>query len=135
MAKITIAGNAVVITSELKLADLKNIEKYRPKALVLKGGEEGKEEIFRIATTESAAGSLNQYGAAFGAESHGEDKKAVITMFMNNIPSDKSIAEVVADELGCAITNLNALEKTLPAVSAEIAAERKAVVESISVAQ
>ena len=42
MAKITIAGDAVVVTSALKLEDIKTIEKYRRNALVLKGGEDGK---------------------------------------------------------------------------------------------
>ena len=43
MAKIVIAGDAVVVTSAMKLEDIKTIEKYRPKELVLKGGEDGKE--------------------------------------------------------------------------------------------
>ena len=46
MAKITIAGDAAVVTSAMKLEDIKTIEKYRPKELVLKGGEDGKEPIF-----------------------------------------------------------------------------------------
>lgn len=41
MAKITIAGDAVVITSSLKLDDIKTIAKYRPKALTLMGGDDG----------------------------------------------------------------------------------------------
>ena len=41
MAKITIAGDAAVVTSAMKLEDIKTIEKYRPKELVLKGGEDG----------------------------------------------------------------------------------------------
>ena len=41
MAKIVIAGDAVVVTSAMKLEDIKTIEKYRPKELVLKGGEDG----------------------------------------------------------------------------------------------
>mgnify|MGYP007049942276 CR=1 FL=1 len=31
MAKITIAGDAAVVTSAMKLEDIKTIEKYRPK--------------------------------------------------------------------------------------------------------
>ena len=42
MAKITIAGDAVVITSTQKLEDIKLLEKYRPKALCLyETGENG----------------------------------------------------------------------------------------------
>ena len=38
MAKIVIAGDAVVVKSELKLEDIKTIEKYNAKALTLTGG-------------------------------------------------------------------------------------------------
>lgn len=48
MAKIVIAGDAVVVTSAMKLEDIKTIEKYRPKELVLKGGEDGKEAIHSV---------------------------------------------------------------------------------------
>ena len=54
MAKITIAGDAAVVTSAMKLEDIKTIEKYRPKELVLKGGEDGKEPIFAVGTTNGA---------------------------------------------------------------------------------
>ena len=67
MAKIVIAGDAVVVTSAMKLEDIKTIEKYRPKELVLKGGEDGKEPIFGVGTTHGA-GSINAVGASFGSE-------------------------------------------------------------------
>ena len=62
MAKIVIAGDAVVVTSAMKLEDIKTIEKYRPKELVLKGGEDGKEPIFGVGTTHGA-GNINAVGA------------------------------------------------------------------------
>ena len=52
MAKVVIAGDAVVITSSMKLEDLLTIAKYRPDALVLKGGEDNKEVIFRVAANK-----------------------------------------------------------------------------------
>mgnify|MGYP000937705903 CR=1 FL=1 len=63
MAKIVIAGDAVVVTSAMKLEDIKTIEKYRPKELVLKGGEDGKEPIFGVGTTHGA-GNINAVGAS-----------------------------------------------------------------------
>jgi len=83
MAKIVIAGDAVVVTSALKLEDIHTIEKYRPKALVLKGGEDGKEPIFAIGTT-SGAGNINEVGASFGRESHDEGKLATVTMVIGS---------------------------------------------------
>lgn len=133
MAKIVIAGEAVVITSAMKLEDLRTIAKYRPEALVLKGGEDGKEPIFAVTVTPRGGGDINQYGASFATESHDEAKLATITMV--GLPTDGDVREAVAERVGNAIINLNKLEETLPGVLAEIAAEKQAVLSNIHVAQ
>ena len=48
MAKISIVGNAAVFTSEMTLEGLTIIQKYRPGALKLMGGENNKETLFTI---------------------------------------------------------------------------------------
>lgn len=134
MAKITIAGDAVVVTSTMKLEDIRTIEKYRPSALNLMGGEDGKEVIFAMGTAKSGTGSINEYGASFVRESNDEEKLATITMF----PVDKAagdIKEQVADKIGGAVMKLRELEETLPAVLREIAADKAAIMENITVAQ
>jgi len=133
MAKVVIAGDAVVITSSMKREDLLTIAKYRPNALVLKGGEDNKETIFRISANKNGDGEINKYGATFGSESHDEEKLATITVFLNR--ADGDVKEQVADALGSALINLGALEETLPAVLEEIAAEKATVMDSITVAQ
>lgn len=133
MAKITIAGDAIVITSSMKLEDIKTIEKYRPKSLTLMGGEDGKEAIFAIGTTDGP-GNINTYGASFGRESRDDDKLACITMCITTgLAGD--VKEWVADKLGGAIISLNKLEGQLPAVLEEIAEEKATVMENITVAQ
>ena len=133
MAKIVIAGDAIVVTSALKLEDIRTIEKYRPKELVLKGGEDGKEPVFAIGTT-NGTGNINAVGASFGRESHDGEKLATITMYVGGTESG-DIKEWVADRVGAAIINLNKLEEKLPAVLDEIAAEKAAVLSNITVAQ
>lgn len=132
MAKIVIAGDAVVITSAMKLEDLRNIKKYRPQALILKGGEDGKEPIFAVEVT-TGNGDINQYGAAFGAATRDEAKLATITLVAPGVEGD--IKEFVADKLGSALINLNKLEETLPTVVQAIAAEKAQVMGAISVAK
>ena len=132
MAKIVIAGDAIVVTSALKLEDIRAIEKYRPKELVLKGGEDGKEPIFAVGTT-AGAGNINAVGASFGRESHDAEKLATITMCTNGVTGD--VKEWVADHIGSAIISLNKLEEKLPTVLEEIAAEKAAVLSNITVAQ
>lgn len=134
MAKITIAGDAVVITSSMKLEDLKTIAKYRPKALNLRGGEDGKELIYSVAVgRDGSNGEINKNGAVFTSATHDDAKLATITMYAAHTEND--IKEVVADQIGAAIINLSKLEETLPAVLDEITAEKAAVMDSISVAQ
>ena len=129
MAKIKVAGQAVVVTSSLKLEDIKLVKKYRPQALVLKGGEDKKEEIFRIDACD--AGSINKYGAAFNDVTRDEAKLARLTLTTNY--SGDNVQEFIADELGEAIAHLKALEAALPEVVESIKAERKALVDSITV--
>ena len=133
MAKITIAGDAVVVTSALKLEAIKTIEKYRRDALVLKGGEDGKEPIFAIGTTDGC-GNINEVGASVGRATNAEEKLAVITM-CTGVGTSGDIKEWVADRIGRAIINLNKLEEKLPAVLDEIAAEKAQVMSNITVAQ
>lgn len=132
MAKIVIAGEAVVITSSLKLEDIKAIEKYRPNDLVLKGGEDGKEPIFRLGAT-TGAGGINSVGASFGREASDGSGLACITMVKTGVPTD-NIKEWVADSLGSAITNLNALEEKLPEVLTAINTQKATVMANITVA-
>lgn len=132
MAKITVAGDAVVVTSAMKLEDLRTIAKHRPKSLILLGGDDGKEPVFAIAPT-NGAGCINSVGAEFGTETRDENKLATITMIAPRIEGD--IVEYVTDQLGTALMNLNKLEAKLPEVIAEIKNELAAVKSAITVAQ
>ena len=132
MAKIHVAGRAVVITSAFKLEELKLIQKYRPNALNLMGGENGKEVIFTVAV-DKEDGSINEYGAVFNSESYDAAKLATLTMMMSNDVAADKLNDYIADAVGGAIINLNKLEATLGAVLTEIAAEKQAVIDSISI--
>lgn len=130
MAKISIAGQAVVVTSAMALEDIKTIKKYRPEALILKGGEDGKEPIFALGIGE---GKINQVGASFNKATRDEAKLATLTMTTNFDGED--IVAFVTDTLGGALMNLNKLEETLPAVLAEINAEKATIQQNITVVQ
>lgn len=133
MAKIIVAGEAVVITSSMKLADLETIKKYNPKALVLMGGEDGKEPVFCIGVNRGKAGSINQFSVDFGAETRDDKKLATMTLMTSGVTGD--VKEFVADKYGAALMLLNKLEATLPAALEAIAAEKKAILENITVSQ
>ena len=132
MAKVTIAGNAVVITSSMKLADLATIKKYRPKALRLMGGENNKEELFVVDVGNGGNGGLNGVGACFCSATHDEAKKACITIPLDGVQGD--VKEYVADKYGEALIHLNALEETLPGVLTAIAEQKTGIMANITVA-
>lgn len=133
MAKVTIAGRALVITSDLKLTDLETVRKYQPKALILMGGEDGKEPVFAVAAVRGSAGKIGNIGVEFGEETHDDAKLATMTLM---VPGDvKDMKEYVADKYGAALMNLAKLETVLPAVVEAISAEKQSIMDSISVAQ
>lgn len=133
MAKITIAGEAVVITSTVKLEDYRKVQKYRPKALVLMGGEDGKEPVFAV-SVKSGTGTIGKYGVEFCSATHDEEKLASITI-VNPYDGTGDIKDAVAENLGPVVMQLNKIEAGIPAVLAEIDAEKAAILENISVAQ
>jgi len=132
MAKIVVAGEAVIITSSIKFDDLKMVEKYRPEALILKGGDDGKKPLFAIAT--NAVGSFNRSGIEFNSSTRDDDKLASVTLYYKGDDND-DIVEKIVDQLGSAIMSLNKIEAALPDVIAEINSEREAVRSGITIAQ
>lgn len=129
MAKITIAGDAMVVESAHTLETIKTLEKYRPKALSL-FDEDGKTEIFKVGST-TGKGSINAYGASFGGVSHNDGKKATITMM---IPEKVADAKAYAEEtIGVAIIYLNRVEAQFESAIASVNTEKAAVRESITV--
>lgn len=128
--KNKLVGNAFVITSDVPYKDLLLVAEYAPEKLVLKGGEDGKDEIFRV-LVEGENGSLDDNGATFGCTEQGENKVATITML---IPKCENAKEYIADKYGEALTNLNKLVETIPAAVEEVKANRKAIIDSIETA-
>ncbi len=131
MAKVTVAGKAVVITSSMKLEDLKLIQKFGPEALILMGGEDNKEPIFAIDVI-SGGHAISKYGISF-CEATRDDGYATLTTIAEF--GEKDPAEFIADYLGLALRNLNALEETLPAALEKIRSDKKAIMDSVTVLQ
>lgn len=127
MPRLTVAGNAIVITSTMKLSDLQMVKKYRPEALILKKDDE---PVFAI-STEGNAG-INEFGATFKDESRDGEGFATITMELKYDGED--IKGYIADKIGGSLMNIGKLERTLPAVVEEITADKQAVIDQITIA-
>ncbi len=131
MAKIIIAGDAVVVKSSLKFEDLKRIAKYSPESLILKGGEDNKADIFRIGVT-GGEGHIGTYAAEFNSPSREGDGLATLTMSIVVSP-DEDIKEVIADKLGTPMAHLAKLEDKLPHVLEWLNRERENLINGIAV--
>jgi len=134
MAKLSILGNAVVITSTMKLEDIRTIEKYNKAALTITEEVDGeKVQVFSVCT--GSKGEINQFGATFADATRDNDKFAQITLCtcLENITGD--VKEWAADKFGKAIVRLNQLEATIADTLAKIAEDKAAVMANITVVQ
>ena len=129
MAKITITGNAVVITSAVKAEDIKKVAKYQPSALALKNEE--KEEIFKVCYRENS-NSIGKYGAEFGGVSRDGQGFACITLALN-APADADVKELIADEFGAALLSLNKVEAQIPSAIQAIDTQKTQILGNITV--
>ena len=127
MAKITIAGDSAVVTSSLKLEEIKAIQKHRPKALC--EYDEIGEATFSICAT-SGAGSVNSFSMSFSGETHDENKFATITI---PIPQVADAKAWVAEKVGRAIIALENMEIGLALVLDEIIDEKAMIRSKITV--
>lgn len=132
MAKVTIAGQAIVVTSTMKLSDLETIKKYRPEALTLYEGEgKEKEPVFAIGIS-SGNGNIGTYGAEFNRAN--AEGFAQLTMGVCVTP-EEDVKDFVTEEIGRPLLKLNKLEETLASVVSEINAETAAIEQNITVVE
>lgn len=132
MAKLTITGNAAVITSGLKTEDIKKVAKYNPAGMVVvnKDDEGKKKEVFRIAYDEKG-GSLNQNGACFNATNSAGF--ATLTVDMGTMDADKREA-AAKEKFGYGLIALNALEASFGEAVKKVTSDFDAMAKNISVA-
>lgn len=128
MAKITVVGKAVVVTSTLKTKEVEMVKKYRQDALTLYEGEgKDKQAVFLI-ETGNGVGSIGAYGIEFNGTN--ADGFATVTRLLPDGLNAEDVKEWVSDNIGVPTLKLGRLEASIPAVAAEIATE-KATIESM----
>lgn len=130
--KTTITGTACVITSALKLEDLKLLAKYNPSALTLyeKDEDGNKEPFFSVFVKPGCPGSINENGAVFGKAS--PEGFAQITMIVD-APADADLKEVVAEKCGKGLLKMAKFEEAIPAAVEALKAEKASILDSIEV--
>ena len=131
MAKVIIAGDAIVIKSGKKLEQLKTLEKYNPKSLKLfETDEDGnKEQVFEVGTGLYA--DVGQFGVVFASASKDDEKLAQVTL---NVPAGVvDVKAWAADTYGLVITRLNAVEAGIDAALESVELNKAEVMANIEV--
>lgn len=116
-----------VITSAMTVADLEAVKKYRPEALKKKDADGN--DIFAVSYVEGKP-FISAIGVTFGGKSS-DGGYAIITGVLPNDLKESEYGGYIADKVGAALTYINDFEDTIPAIAAEIAAERAALIGSI----
>lgn len=125
-AKVTIVGEAAVVTSALKLEDIKTAKKFRPDALKL---VEDKEITYMIDYTTRSSGSINNVGATFSDVTDAEGH-ATITMCVTR---EGDMKEYVQDKIGLALLKLKKIEDNFAAALEGINADKAAIAALVDV--
>lgn len=122
--KIQKAGNALILTSEATMEELRLLKKYSPDDLKLKT-EDG-EDLF--AFTESKNAGVSPYGICF--TNADEEGKATVTLLMPNNCEDKN--ELIADILVPIKKMYETLEKQIVERAEQVIKARNELMEEIN---
>lgn len=114
---IKIVGNAMILTSKLKLATIQKMEKYNPKALSLYEINKDEEvEVFKIMSGKLS--SINKFGIVF-AEANKDGYAVATTLFPTDVNDKKTY---IKDNFATVLFMLKDLEAAIETSCAELEA-------------
>ena len=126
--KVTVNGNALVLTSDIKAKEIELLKKVNPSALKLK--DEDGNDIFAIGL--SANGGINKNGVSFDGKTRDEDKLATVTV---NVPAGtKDVEQWVSDTVLPVWDNLTKISEQITAAGEKYGADKAALLEVTEIA-
>lgn len=111
MKKIKVVNNAVTVTSDLSLENIRTLMQYAPEALKItqKNKKDEEVEVFAISTTMTEP-SINEFGINFTQET--ENNHATITaLFPDYINTEEDKNQFLKDHFFEVTKNLFTIEK------------------------
>lgn len=133
MSKVTVAGSSVVLTSSMKLNDIKKLNRYAPKALQVIDAET-KDVEFAVSVSYCEE-SLSVYGISFAAANAAGFAQITLAEVVSASATNEEKIKGTTDKLGKALFNLGIVEANAEKALADIDAMLGKVTESISVAE
>ena len=129
--RITINGDAVVLTSTLKVEDIELLKKYKPDALKLT--DEDGNQVLAVAYAANRGG-LSKTGIVFGGASIDGGYATLTTVLEKEGTFDvETVKEKIADMLGDIPSKLQQIEDAAPVAIADLAAKRATLIDSIQI--
>jgi hypothetical protein len=129
MSKVKIIGNAVVITSDLKVEEILKVKKFTKSGLKLR--DEKGNEIFAIDYRPGANSSISEHGIVYG-EVNTEGYAQVSLLMAEDVkPEDRM--NVLLDDFAIALGNLNTLETYIREAATELEGTVETIKSSIEV--
>lgn len=126
--KVTVNGNALVLTSDIKAKEIELLKKVNPSALKLK--DEDGNDIFAIGL--SANGGINKNGVSFDGKTRDEDELATVTV---NVPAGtKDVEQWVSDTVLPVWDNLTKISEQITAAGEKYGADKAALLEVTEIA-
>lgn len=130
--KLTLMTGAYSLTSDLKVEDIALLKKYNPDALTIKDEEDNVK--FAVGYSEGKP-SIAPFGVTFGTKSITDGKASITETLPASLDNVDKAKEYVAEKFGAVIAYLRTLEQSIPAAAAEIRETKKALIDSITVAE
>ena len=133
--QISVVGNAAVVTSSIKVEEIKTLKAGNPQALKVFKDEEKKDEVFSISYNEGAEPSFGKFGITFNSVTRDDKKCASLTLpSPNTLKTNEEIKVYLADKLGStAAAYMADLEKTVPEEAKKLTDARNKLIEAIKV--
>lgn len=125
--KITVAGEAFAVKSNIKKEDFDLVKKHKPEELKIidKDGN----EVFTVNYSEGRP-SIESFGITFSSVSRDDDKSLTLT---GTIPQGTADAkEYITDKIGICYENLTTIEGRMTEAVKGIKEARKKIKDSIS---
>lgn len=130
--KLVVMTGAYSLTSELKVEDIALLKKYNPDALTIKDEEDNVK--FAVGYSEGKP-SIASFGVTFGSKSFTDGKATITETLPSTLDNADKAKEYIAEKFGAVIAYLKKLEESVPAAAAAIKEQKKALIDSITVAE
>lgn len=126
--KITVNGNALVLTSETKMEDIELLKKVNPDALKLK--DKDGNEIFAIGAGTN--GGISKNGVVFDGATRDDDAFATVTV---TVPANVgNVADWVAEKVMPVWASLEKVAEQVKAATETYAADKAALLGATTIA-